>query len=303
MTIASEIQRIQTNIANAYDALEAKGATMPATENTDNLAATIETISSGGGGDIVTVLNSTGSSLSNGDKVYIAANTNLKALSRSVWAPSVGWTGVAKESIANGSSGSVSTIMSPPATGLSQYSRVGGISTVVGFFTDGNGTKYAVCVLDAQYRKVAYWSGSFTTTGNPYYNSQSGALAATESATANMDTILNLQNLGGYPAFNYAHGLSVEYNGQTFYGLIPNAAELLMIYNDRYNLDSYDTTLGDYSSNRLATWNITGNNAVWSSTEDSSTYAWQLLNSNDWSNFIKDRNSGVVPIFEIPIDN
>lgn len=44
MTIASEIQRIQTNIANAYDALEAKGATMPATENTANLANCILSI-------------------------------------------------------------------------------------------------------------------------------------------------------------------------------------------------------------------------------------------------------------------
>lgn len=47
MTIASEIQRIQTNIANAYDAAEAKGATMPVTENSDSLATTIESITSG----------------------------------------------------------------------------------------------------------------------------------------------------------------------------------------------------------------------------------------------------------------
>ena len=70
MTIASEIQRIQTNIANAYDALEAKGATMPATENTDNLVTTIDTIS-GGGGETVTATNNTGSAISTGDKVWV----------------------------------------------------------------------------------------------------------------------------------------------------------------------------------------------------------------------------------------
>lgn len=70
MTIASEIQRIQTNIANAYDALEAKGATMPATENTDNLVTTIDTIS-GGGGDIIMATNNTGSAITTGDKVWI----------------------------------------------------------------------------------------------------------------------------------------------------------------------------------------------------------------------------------------
>lgn len=44
MTIASEIQRIQTNIANAYDVLEEKGATIPATKNVANLADCILTI-------------------------------------------------------------------------------------------------------------------------------------------------------------------------------------------------------------------------------------------------------------------
>lgn len=48
MTIASEIQRIKTNIANAYDALENKGATMPATEDSANLASTVNTVSTGG---------------------------------------------------------------------------------------------------------------------------------------------------------------------------------------------------------------------------------------------------------------
>lgn len=48
MSIASEISRIKTNIAAAYDEAEAKGATMPATENSANLADTIATISGGG---------------------------------------------------------------------------------------------------------------------------------------------------------------------------------------------------------------------------------------------------------------
>lgn len=72
MTIASEIQRIQTNIANAYDALEAKGATMPATENTDNLVTTIDTISGG----VITATNITGSAIKAGDKVWIEKITS-----------------------------------------------------------------------------------------------------------------------------------------------------------------------------------------------------------------------------------
>ena len=45
----TERQRIAANIAAAYDEAEAKGATMPATENSDNLADTIATISGDGG--------------------------------------------------------------------------------------------------------------------------------------------------------------------------------------------------------------------------------------------------------------
>lgn len=74
MTIASEIQRIQNNIANTYDALEAKGATMPATENSNNLASTVATIPAGGG-DTITAVNKTGSAISEGDKVWIQKQT------------------------------------------------------------------------------------------------------------------------------------------------------------------------------------------------------------------------------------
>lgn len=44
MTIASEIQRIKTNIANAYTACDNKGATMPATQNSANLASCVSSI-------------------------------------------------------------------------------------------------------------------------------------------------------------------------------------------------------------------------------------------------------------------
>ena len=46
MSIASEITRINTNIAAAYSACDDKGATMPATENSDNLADTVASIQS-----------------------------------------------------------------------------------------------------------------------------------------------------------------------------------------------------------------------------------------------------------------
>ncbi|MBQ1898879.1 MAG: hypothetical protein II163_06885, partial [Ruminococcus sp.] len=44
MSIRSEITRINNNIAAAYSAAESKGATMPATENSANLAQTVASI-------------------------------------------------------------------------------------------------------------------------------------------------------------------------------------------------------------------------------------------------------------------
>jgi len=44
MSVASEINRIKANIAAAYTEAEAKGATMPATENSANLAQTVASI-------------------------------------------------------------------------------------------------------------------------------------------------------------------------------------------------------------------------------------------------------------------
>ena len=51
MSIQAEINRINANIVNAYNAIEAKGGTIPLQTNSANLAAAIESIS-GGGGDI-----------------------------------------------------------------------------------------------------------------------------------------------------------------------------------------------------------------------------------------------------------
>lgn len=90
MTIASEIQRIQTNIANAYDALEAKGATMPVTENTDNLVTTINTVS--GGGDEITATNNTGTDILSGDKICVERNPIYSTNFDIIGSPSINYT-------------------------------------------------------------------------------------------------------------------------------------------------------------------------------------------------------------------
>ena len=44
MSIESEIQRIETNIASVYHSCEDRGATLPILQNSDNLANCVKTI-------------------------------------------------------------------------------------------------------------------------------------------------------------------------------------------------------------------------------------------------------------------
>ena len=44
MTIQSELERIGNNISSAYSALGENGATIPETQNSDNLATTVQTL-------------------------------------------------------------------------------------------------------------------------------------------------------------------------------------------------------------------------------------------------------------------
>lgn len=50
MSIATNLQKLETDITNAYDAVQTKGGTIPTDKNTNNLATAISSIS--GGGDI-----------------------------------------------------------------------------------------------------------------------------------------------------------------------------------------------------------------------------------------------------------
>lgn len=74
MTIASELTALQTNLENAYDAVEAKGGTLPAAQNFDNLATAINNLPAGG--DTITATNRTGSAIAVGDKVWLNKTTS-----------------------------------------------------------------------------------------------------------------------------------------------------------------------------------------------------------------------------------
>ena len=50
MSVETQIERIKTNISNAYASAEAKGATIPEVKNSENLASCVDSITTGGGG-------------------------------------------------------------------------------------------------------------------------------------------------------------------------------------------------------------------------------------------------------------
>jgi hypothetical protein len=84
MTIESEIyqqiNKLSTNLANAYAALENKGATIPANKNFDNLAATIGSLTYNDMANVISAVNYTGVTLAKGAKVWITMknpNTSL----------------------------------------------------------------------------------------------------------------------------------------------------------------------------------------------------------------------------------
>lgn len=59
MTIASEITKLNTNLTNAYTAVDGKGGTLPQAQNFDNLATAISSIPSGGSTPVIESLSVT----------------------------------------------------------------------------------------------------------------------------------------------------------------------------------------------------------------------------------------------------
>lgn len=51
MSLANIIRNMQTHLNDAYDALEEKGATIPEAKNLNNLATTVQSVTTGGGGE------------------------------------------------------------------------------------------------------------------------------------------------------------------------------------------------------------------------------------------------------------
>lgn len=260
----------------------------------------ISPVESGGSGSAptITCTNATGSDIAKGDKVFIAANSNYTLINWNVSSAGC-FTGIAKENIAAGASGNVSALITEPSSPLELWSRVDNKATVAGFWTDGNGITYAICVADAAYRGKNTWTnGKVDDNVLPNYDTGSDALAAGESATWTIETLKNATNLTG--SFEKCYNKTLEYEGVTYHGALPNLAELKnIIYTNRASIDALDPTLESYPDFSLATWGFGG--YVWSSNRDSDVM-FEVKTNGDVT--ARSRTAGIcgyTPIFEIPV--
>lgn len=174
-----------------------------------------------------------------------------------------------------------------PAADLNVGDRIDNKATVIGNFTDGDGQEYVVAVLDGTYHGSSLaWSYEAIDSVLPNYKSYDLAVAATESATFNMNQIETNYDITTYPAFNHCKTCTiVTFNNKEYTPLLPNAAEVEMI-----------------NTNLSLVQGVTAAKLTqcWSSTEKH-RYAWRRT-ADAWFNSLKTKAEyAAIPVIEIPI--
>lgn len=178
--------------------------------------------------------------------------------------------------------------------------RLGGIASFVCYYNSTNDNKkYAVFVLDAQYRSTGSAWGPFSDTGLPSYSS-SFALETMEgcpdSATWTNNYISANYNISDFPAFKWCNDISLLSLGIT--AKLPNPYEYRQIYLNRVTLDSFDPTLSSYSGRGLTNF---GNYKT--CYQQGNRTAW-LINSAgniSYDGSYKTNPHWVIPIFEVEV--
>lgn len=177
-------------------------------------------------------------------------------------------------------------------------------AVVYTFFTDNNNNRYAVCCTCGGIGRYRW--GDNGSVGSPYpqYSSGADAYKAKVSATWFMDEIKKHRTISS-DAFGYCNGKSLIVEGITYKGLLPNMYELKEIWNNR-------STIASFRSNESEKWSIenwifggTDYRHAWSAAEESSYYAWCISQYGGYSNGSGPKYNfpmGVIPIFEIPVD-
>lgn len=172
------------------------------------------------------------------------------------------------------------------------------IGCVVCYHIDANNQKYAVVCLNAEYRtrnSTYCINTSDIITNLPVYSGFLSATSASETATFNCDKILDFCVSVGTSSSAVSHCRSKSFviGGVTYYGQLPNIAELQCIFINKTTINNSDQTSGPA---------IPDDYCCWSSNQQSERSAWIIWgNSPTYTN----RNGGFcasIPVLEIPID-
>ena len=186
------------------------------------------------------------------------------------------------------------------AVSLTRFSDDNGTEIGTHFmnFVDGNGNKYKVIVLDAKYRggdSKMWLNFTEAPTDMPIYDSLPSAVAATETATNNTQTILDYCTAAGRTssACSQCRSKSFTIGGTTYYGQLPNITQMLYIILQYYNLDSLDPTSSSHPK-----VNFNTSHTFWSSSQASTTNGW--ITRSGITSFSKAQSGAVSPVLEIP---
>ena len=168
-------------------------------------------------------------------------------------------------------------------------------------FTDGNGQKYKVVCLDAQYRKTStvWCSSTNTVTNMPLYGDlkTSNVWEAKETATQNTQLILDFCSANGYTSTACTHCRSKSFviNNTTYYGQLPNIIEVIHLAEHYNQFDALDTSASSHSST-----NFSSSRSIWSSSQYSNYYGRYLSNNCNAGSTLKTDSYFTCPVLEIP---
>ena len=178
------------------------------------------------------------------------------------------------------------------------------IGTVSGYITDNYGIKYAVVLLDAQYRLAkAVWCSvtSQAVTNLPTY-SDNKLWSNKDTATFNTQKILDFcaAKSGTSSACTHCRSKSFVIDGVTYYGQLPSVNQMVDILRNRIALNAADTTAGSYSSLIIPE---SGNNPyiLGKKKKKSTGYSWAFFQGGTMENWVSDERPMIFPVLEIPM--
>lgn len=322
MSIADQITRIKNNIAASYAECNAKGATLPATENSENLPNTIASISSGttinnqnktftengtytadagytglgtvtvnvsgGSGDKVTYTNITGATIAKDDKLWIntTATTTEKASVQ---------LGVPKAYVIQTSNPNVAITNNTLFTlqdGAYVQSSLAKAITMNNVGIDKNGLLFSSNTLYNIENNIFY-NGSFTSyigNGYVYYYD--------EIYKIDVDNIGNILNTYSILSDKIRTGWSFE--DGIIIGFYPTSNQLLYVYKLNNSMTTFEqlyhksfirvTPIGQFTEQKIG-WGLKGN-----SYENLNLGAYRYSRNGD------DVNVEEIPATEFPED-